>query len=61
MTNTNKMTKKDWFKLLAGIVEKTETTKDFDKDKNLNFLTRNLQSQARKKRLTSKRMRNSWN
>ena len=28
MTNTNKMTKKDFFKLLAGIVEKTE---DFDK------------------------------
>lgn len=38
MTNTNKMTKKDWFKLLAGIVEKTEITKDFDKDKKVETL-----------------------
>ena len=32
MTNTTKMTKKDFFKLLVGIVEKTE---NFDK-KNRN-------------------------
>lgn len=37
MTNT-KMTKKDFFKLLAGIVEKTEITENFDKDKKVETL-----------------------
>ena len=35
---TNKMTKKDFFTLLVGIVEKTETTEDFDKDKKVETL-----------------------
>lgn len=38
MTNTNKMTKKDFFKLLASIVEKTEITENFDKDKKIETL-----------------------
>lgn len=41
MTNTNKMTKKDFFKLLAGIVEKTE---DFDKKtETLDFINHEIE------------------
>ena len=41
MTNTNKMTKKDFFKLLASIVEKTE---DFDKKtETLDFINHEIE------------------
>lgn len=41
MTNTNKMTKKDFFKLLAGIVEKTE---DFGKKaETLDFINHEIE------------------
>lgn len=41
MTNTNKMTKKDFFKLLAGIVEKSE---DFDKKtETLDFINHEIE------------------
>ena len=41
MTSTNKMTKKDFFKLLVGIVEKTE---DFDKKtETLDFINHEIE------------------
>jgi len=41
MTNTTKMTKKDFFKLLVGIVEKTE---NFDKKtETLDFINREIE------------------
>lgn len=46
MTNTNKMTKKDFFKLLAGIVEKTE---DFDKKtETLDFINHEIELLSKK-------------
>lgn len=53
MTNTNKMTKKDFFKLLAGIVEKTE---DFDKKtETLDFINHEIELLNKKSSVPGKK------